>query len=280
MANICRYCKNKLPDGAKRCPTCGRAVVNTCTYCGTRIYSDEKYCPGCGAPVLVNCPNCGEKIYSGERFCPYCGSKNERPHEAGTNPPAPQVNMPYPLPVVPPMPPMPPMGFGMPGMPPMFGGAPIMLPPISLAPAPAPAVPAPAPENFPAQTAEPAQDEKPERLLRTRPAPDDGEPEQQVVHEGVRTGSVGLLLALFSLFFFFPTVIMPVISLIVSAVGIRVDKKRGRGIAPGVIGLIIRIFILLALIALVVWGLFFGGWNFLVDNFFTKYVPGVAWPKL
>lgn len=276
MANICRYCKNVIPEGAKRCPSCGKAVVNTCATCGTRVYNDEKYCPGCGAPILVNCSNCGEKIYNGERFCPYCGTKNAKGSASASAPAAgaaPQVNVPISLPVVPPMPPMMnPMGPGFYGPgpmgPSMYGGTPgmpIVLPPI--------------PINPDGSFGEPAAHQaKPERVLRTRPAPHPEETKRkEVVYEGVRTGTVGLILSLFAILFC-PTVIMPIISLIVSVVGVRVDKKRKRGIGPGVAGVIISTILLLAIIGVVVYGVFFGGWNTLVENVLYPQWPDVAWP--
>lgn len=238
MANICRYCKNKLPEGAKRCPHCGRAVVRSCAVCGTLIYHDEKYCPGCGSPILVNCQNCGEKLYNGERFCPYCGSKvgkGSGSHVVGT----PQVNVPISLPVAPSM---------MPGGngPTMYGGAPgmpIVLPPILLNP----------------DGTVGDRDEVGGRLPRTRPAPqEEASGETEVRYEGVRTGTVGLILSLISLFLFV-TGIFPIISLIVSAVGIHVDRKRGRGVGPGVAGVIISSLLILAIVAALVFFFAFGG---------------------
>ncbi len=263
MAYICRYCKRAISPDARVCPHCKRLNINTCSVCGTRIYNDEKYCPGCGTPILVACENCGELIYKGEVYCPYCGSKNQSHTPSGK--PVEKKACLNTVSVSLPLPPVNAIPYGIPS--PYGGtmGAPIVLPPVML--------------DAPVEEKKEEPEEEPKRILRTRPAPEVGPTAPRPI-TGVRVGSVGLILSLLSLFFLFPTVIFPFISLIVSAVGIHKDKKNGRGIAPGVIGLIISLILVLAIIAAVVWGVFFGGWNLVVDKVLSPAFPDVVFPTL
>ncbi len=204
-----------------------------CGNCGTALYEDEKFCPGCGTPVEVVCPSCGNKIFNGERYCPYCGTYNGCEHlEPAACP------MPAPMP------------YGMQMYP---FGSPYMFP--SYMPT------YPTPVSTPMGT---VVEEKSEPITRTRPAPEEVKKNDDDKPYGVRYGVVGLILSLFSIFLC-PTGIFPIISLIVSAVGVHLDRKNGRGIGPGVAGVIISLILVLAVVAAVVFCLAFDGWNILLD---------------
>jgi RNA polymerase subunit RPABC4/transcription elongation factor Spt4 len=55
MAQLCKYCNEKLPRGADVCPACGGRVntsaFRTCEACKVRTDTTGMFCPSCGAPL-------------------------------------------------------------------------------------------------------------------------------------------------------------------------------------------------------------------------------------
>jgi len=52
-----------MPQGAARCPVCGRVVR-----------PGASFCDGCGGALVVTCPKCGRTLRSGSKFCDGCGA--------------------------------------------------------------------------------------------------------------------------------------------------------------------------------------------------------------
>ena len=56
---ICNYCRAIIPEGAKYCAKCGRAVASFpvakyCRFCGSRLTEGSMYCHSCGKEVQLN----------------------------------------------------------------------------------------------------------------------------------------------------------------------------------------------------------------------------------
>ena len=77
----CPYCHNKIQEGSKFCPECGKPLLRekrtkVCPQCGSDVDSDAKFCPQCGYSFEKKvCPSCGAKVEKGDKFCPECGTK-------------------------------------------------------------------------------------------------------------------------------------------------------------------------------------------------------------
>lgn len=81
---FCSNCGKKYPTTSKFCPNCGDKY-NPCPVCGADNMANAKRCVSCGT-ALVNsqdmsaqagfsCPSCGTPVSPGTKFCPNCGTK-------------------------------------------------------------------------------------------------------------------------------------------------------------------------------------------------------------
>lgn len=80
----CSNCGKSYPSTSKFCPHCGNKY-NPCPVCGADNSENAKRCVSCGT-ALVNkndvmsdsgyiCPSCGAPVTPGTKFCPNCGAK-------------------------------------------------------------------------------------------------------------------------------------------------------------------------------------------------------------
>jgi RNA polymerase subunit RPABC4/transcription elongation factor Spt4 len=76
----CAHCGNKVAEGTKFCPNCGKKPeleLITCAYCGNVVSELTKFCPNCGkkpVPATITCVHCGVGVFEGTKFCPNCGN--------------------------------------------------------------------------------------------------------------------------------------------------------------------------------------------------------------
>ncbi len=73
----CSNCAKKFPNTMKFCPHCGD-IYNPCPQCGTDNDTNAKRCISCGTALMgevQKCPHCNAPLNPGSSFCGNCGKQ-------------------------------------------------------------------------------------------------------------------------------------------------------------------------------------------------------------